>query len=98
MGACPELSPSHKNKLLHSSSIVSSVNYNPEKISYQTFDSSAEEVLRMKTKPEKILAGNIEIPESNELTTDAWTWSALDTGGVLRINHQKSNRIVIQFN
>src|SRR4030042_1850978 len=72
MSACPELAPSHKNKLLSSSSIITEINYSSEKILYQTFDSSAKEVLRLKTKPEKILADNIELNESNELITDSW--------------------------
>jgi hypothetical protein len=97
MGACPELSPSHKNKLLRSSSIVSSVNYNTEKISYQTFDSYAVEVLRMKTKPEKIFTDDTEIFKSDQLNPDSWTWTPLDTGGILRINHQNSNEINIEF-
>ena len=97
MSACPELAPSHKNKLVSSSSIITEINYSPEKISYQTFDLSSEEVLRLITKPEKIFAGDTEIPESDELDSDVWTWIPLDKGGVLRINHQNSNKVIISF-
>ncbi len=98
MSACPELAPSHKNKLLSSSSVVIKVNYSPNRISYQTFDSSSREVLRLKTKPEKILADNIELTENNELIADSWKWTSLDNGGVLSINHKNSNKIIIQLN
>jgi hypothetical protein len=97
MSACPELAPSHKNKLLSSSSVVAKVNYSPEKIIYKTFDTSAKEVLRLKTKPEKILAGESELPEKEDETANGWTWTSLDNGGVLRINHQNSDKIIIQL-
>ena len=95
MAAMPELAPSHKNKLLESSSVVTNIEYSPEKIDYKTFDTEAIDLLRLTTKPVKILAAGEELPESDQLSGDKWTWTALVTGGVLRINHKHSNDIII---
>jgi hypothetical protein len=95
MSAFPELAPSHKNKLLSSTSIVKNISYSPNGISYQTYDTSSKEILRMKTKPEKIQAGESEIPECKELNMNCWTWTPLDSGGILRIQHSVSYQVEI---
>jgi hypothetical protein len=97
MGACPELAPSHKNKLLGSSTVVSRIEYAPDRISYQTYDPSSKEVLRLKTKPVTILSAGIVLPESQELTDNTWTWTSMDTGGILNISHHNSGSITIHF-
>jgi len=95
MATLPELAPAHKNKLLESSSVVTKIEYSPKKITYKTFDAEAIELLRLTAKPVKILAAGEELPESNELSGDKWTWTTLETGGVLRIDHKQSNDISI---
>jgi len=95
MAALPELAPSHKNKLLESSSVITNIEYTPENITYKTFDAAAIELLRLTTKPVKVLAAGEELPESDQLSGDKWTWTALVTGGVLRIDHKHSNDIII---
>jgi hypothetical protein len=95
MAALPELAPSHKNKLLQSSSVVRNIEYTPGNITYKTFDTAATELLRLTTKPVKILAAGEVLPETDQLSGDSWTWTPLSTGGVLRINHKYSNEISI---
>ena len=95
MAALPELAPSHKNKLLESSSVVTDIEYNSENIAYKTFDTESIELLRLTTKPVKILAAGEVLPESDQLSGDNWTWTTLVTGGVLRINHIHSDEISI---
>ncbi len=95
MAALPELAPSHKNKLLESSSVVTHIEYSPKKITYKTFDTEAIELLRLTTKPVKILSDGEELPESDQLSGDKWTWTALAKGGVLRIHHKQSNELSI---
>jgi len=97
MSAWPELAPYHKNKLLGSTSIVSRIDYAPDSISYQTYDLSSEELLRLKVKPKIILAGNKEIPANNQQNTEGWKWTPMDKGGVLRIKHQNSNKVTIHL-
>jgi hypothetical protein len=95
MAALPELAPSHKNKLLLSSSVVRSIEYGAENIAYKTFDAEAMELLRLKTKPVKILAAGVALPRAEEPGGNSWTWTPMETGGVLRINHEHSNEILI---
>jgi hypothetical protein len=95
MATQPELAPSHKNKLLQSSSVITNIEYNQNKIAYRTFDREAAELLKLTTKPSKVFAGGKALPESDQLSGNNWTWKGLDTGGILRINHEHSNEISI---
>ncbi len=111
MNACPEVAPSHKNKLLGSTSVIASVNYSPDMITYRTFDNSATEVFRLTKKPLKIFAGDLELSEIvtntetdveieagiDDETGDVWNWKPLEEGGVLRIIHENSNEINIKM-
>ena len=49
----PELAPSGKNRFLGSTSVVTSIEYRPESITYTTYD-PAKDILRLKQKPVKI--------------------------------------------
>ena len=97
MATLPELAPSHKNKLLQSSSVITNIEYNQENISYRTFDPEAVELLRLTTKPSKVLAGGEALPVSDQLSDDNWIWIELERGGILRINHIHANEISIQL-
>lgn len=97
MAACPELSPSHKNKLLYSTSVITEVKYSPDYISYKTYDAVANEILRLTDKPVKILSGEINMAEKNDEKEDGWKWISLEEGGVVQIHHSKSNEIVIHI-
>ena len=95
MAALPELAPSQKNKLLQSSSVVTNIEYSQDNIAYKTYDTEAFELLRLTTKPVKILAAGEALPQADQLSGDSWTWTPLATGGVLRIDHKHSNEISI---
>jgi hypothetical protein len=75
--------------------VVRNIEYTPGNITYKTFDTAATELLRLTTKPVKILAAGEVLPETDQLSGDSWTWTPLATGGVLRINHKYSNEISI---
>jgi hypothetical protein len=95
MAALPELAPSYKNKLLQSSSVITNIEYTPDNIAYKTYDKASIELLRLTTKPDKILSAGEALPQADQLSGDSWTWTPLATGGVLRINHTHSNEISI---
>jgi hypothetical protein len=97
MAACPELSPSHKNKLLYSTSVITDVKYSPDLISYKTYDAMAKEILRLSDKPDKIFSGERKLAEKNDETRDGWNWTSLNKGGVVQIHHTKSNQIIIHI-
>ncbi len=95
MAAMPGLAPSHKHKLLQSSSVIRHIEYAPKNIVYQTFDTAATELLRLTARPSKILAAGEALPQADQLVKDSWTWTPLATGGVLRIRHDDANEISI---
>jgi hypothetical protein len=97
MAAFPELSPPHKNRLLCSTSIIYEIKYSDEEITYRTFDASADELLRLTTKPVKVLSGNNVLSETTDLNSNSWTWQPLETGGILRVSHDDADHIMIQF-
>jgi len=72
---------------------ITNIKYTPENIAFKTFDIAAIEAQRLTNKPVKILAACEELPQTDQLTGDSWTWTPLATGGILRINHKHSNEI-----
>jgi hypothetical protein len=86
MAALPELSPSHKNRFLSSTSIISSIKYVPEAIVYTTFD-QATDILRLKQKPVRITCDGAELKESADTNSEGFNWKTLSAGGVLQIKH-----------
>ena len=97
MAAMPELAPADENHLLGSLSVITTVSYTADSITYRTFDNKSFEILRLTTKPEKILL-NGKILEENDLQENTgWCWSALDNGGILRVTHEDGNALIIVF-
>jgi hypothetical protein len=84
MAAMPELAPAQKNRFLSSTSIVTSINYTPEIITYITYD-SATDILRLKLKPVKIICDGLELKELSD--AEGFSWKNLSSGGVLTIRH-----------
>jgi hypothetical protein len=97
MAAMPELAPIDENHLLGSSSVVSNIIYTADSISYTTYDNESSEVLRLVTRPEKILVNGKSLKESGLQEETGWSWTVLEKGGVLRIVHNDGNRINIEF-
>jgi hypothetical protein len=86
MASMPELSPANKNRFLSSTSIVTSIEYKPEIITYSTYD-SATDMLRLKQKPNGIDCDGKELKESVDKNSEGFNWKPLSTGGVLQIKH-----------
>jgi hypothetical protein len=92
MASVPQWAPADENHLLRSSSIVRSIKYSDDKIIYTTFDLSASEVLKLKTKPEKIYAGNEVLPAK------FYTIEQNKNGGwIVNIHHKGQSAITIQL-
>ena len=71
MAAVPELAPPNQNHLIGSTSVVKSIRYEPERITWQTFDAKSTDTFRLARKP-KSLAKD-------------WMWRPLKQGGVLEV-------------
>jgi hypothetical protein len=86
MAAMPELAPSHKNRFLGTTSVVTLINFKQEAINYTTFN-SATDILRLTRKPGKITCDGTEMKETNDANSEGFNWKTLPTGGVLQIKH-----------
>ncbi len=95
MAALPELAPSDANRLLSSSSVVQSIEYKPGQVSFTTYDDASQVTLRMTSKPKTITVNGKRIEPVGKLVANSWTWTALEKGGVVKINYSGGNRISI---
>jgi len=100
MAVAPELAPKGQNHLLRSSSVVKSISYTPDSVSYTTFDSGAQELLRIAFTPTVVTAGGkrlIQLKDVSELDRqEGYTFEAPgDVAGVLRIRHDGAGNIEI---
>ncbi len=84
MAAAPELAPDDADHLLRSSSIVQQISYKNDELTYKTFDKNSVELLRLTSKPEKILIDEKTLGE-NPSGEFGWEWLSMEKGGVLKI-------------
>lgn len=97
MAALPTLAPPNENHLLRSSSIISSIQYGTISIKYKTFDNQSVEKFRLVKKPATIKVNGNILKENSKNYKFGWSWSELEKGGVLYVNHEKGNEVVITF-
>jgi len=95
LGAFPEWAPAGEDHLLRSSSVVQSVSYAADQISYRTFDTAATEVLRLSAMPSRVLASGVELARRGDLSQPGWTFDAAT--GATRIRHDAANQVVIEL-
>jgi len=95
MAAVPEWAPAGEDHLINSSSIVKAINYQAEKIEFNSFDNNSSVILRLTKKPRKVLVEDISVPLAKALTSNTWTWEALDQGGVMRLNYNTGTQVII---
>jgi hypothetical protein len=97
MGAMPEFAPHGQNHLLRSSSVVQKVRYSKQGIEYQTFDKAATEVLRLTSRPARVLAGDSVLTQGADLKDEGYTLEAMSGGDYLvRVRHVQSNTVKIE--
>jgi hypothetical protein len=93
VGSVPEWAPSSQSHLLRSTSVVRSVQYAPTDITYQVFDTSAQEVLRLNFTPQSVTADGVLLPKVPDLAQPGWTFTSAT--GVLRVRHDAGTQIRI---
>lgn len=99
MASNPELAVA-ENHLLRSSSVIQKIKYEKHKIVYTTFDANSEELIRLKSKPHRIVVDGKRMQEAKEIKgnqLDGWNWQKLSTGGALRLSHRNGNNIEIRL-
>jgi hypothetical protein len=99
MAAVPAWAPAGENHFLRSSSVIQTIRYQPDAITYRTFDPVATERFRLTRKPAGITAGTQALQESINLSSEGWTWEPCPTGtgGILNIRHQHDCSVIIQM-
>lgn len=80
IAAVPEWAPEGENHLLSSTSVVTSIRYEKQKIEFSTFDESSQVIMRLNSKPVKVLLNG------KPASVNSWKWEPLKKGGVLRLN------------
>jgi hypothetical protein len=99
MGAVPEWAPASENHVVRSTSIVKRILYEPNVVTYATFDRAATDVLRLASRPESITVGGNAIAESAKPVgdgEDGYTVHAAASGGaVVRVTHASSSEVVV---
>lgn len=96
MGAIPEFAPMGENHLLRSTSVVTEVEYGEHSIRYRTFDNDANEVLRMKFRPNRITAGSQSLALVKSEGDEGYTLRGLPSGDfVVKVHHRRANEINI---
>jgi hypothetical protein len=83
MALLPELAPKRQNHVLGSSSVVRSVTYERNRVSYTTFADSASDVLRLRFRPTTVSGGDYTVEPAG--------------GGdfVVRVRHTHARRITV---
>jgi len=101
MASYPQLAPSDSDHILSSTSVLHNVLYSAQGISYEVFDSTSTEEIRMTAKPTQVLSRNEALEEQfpqtvgEPLTAPAWIWRPLAIGGVVELHHSRGNEITI---
>jgi hypothetical protein len=97
LGAVPDFAPKGQDHLLHSSSVVQKVKYGSSSLDYQTFDKAGIEILRLTSKPARVVAGGSVLPLRGDLKDEGYTVEALAGGDyVVHVRHTRSNKIRIE--
>jgi hypothetical protein len=92
IASVPEWAPSDENHLLRSSTIIRSIKYSEDTITYKTFDAGSEELFKLKAEPEKIYAGD------KILSKDFYKLETLTTGGfTVKVRHLGQTEITISL-
>jgi len=90
-----ELTSPEINRLIGTTSVIKQINYLDDKISYETYDNSSSETLRMTWEPAEILVNGILLKKDKFPVNNNWYWESLEKGGVLYVGHTNGQRIEI---
>jgi hypothetical protein len=92
--AVPEWSPAHESHLLGSSSAVTKIAYGRGSVTYSTFDSDSNDVLRIDFTPTAVRVGGRAISAPKGLAREGFEFDPATR--VLRIQHTSSRDVDIQ--
>ncbi len=96
MAAMPELSPC-ENHILKSESVVRSVEYGKNQISFTTFDDNGAAIIRLIKKPAEISVDGVKIQENKTGNVNTWNWVPLAKGGYIKVLYSGGKNIIIKL-
>ena len=91
--------PNRENHIVHSTTVVKDVLYEPGRISYATHDAprGTEEVLRLAFRPASIRADGRPLRERRALDANGYFFTPLSNGDcIVRVRHDGRTRIVVE--
>ncbi len=100
MAAAPELAPANRNRMLRSDGTVTHITYEPDFITYTTFEEATAERFRLLKKPTTVTTDGKQLPETKTANgSPGWTWRAISQtgGGVLDIVKEAGKEVEIRF-
>jgi hypothetical protein len=92
--AVPGWAPAHESHLLGSSSVVTKIAYGRGSVTYSTFDSDSNDVLRIDFVPSALRVGGRAISAPKGLSREGFEFDPAT--GVLRIQHTSSRDVDVQ--
>jgi hypothetical protein len=97
MGAQPQWAPAGESHIVRSTSIVAKVAYEPEAVTWTTFDDDAVETLRLPYRPWRVRVEGQDLPRRTSLDAgDGYSTAPLPSGDVLvRIRHRARGPVTV---
>ncbi|MFI5129379.1 MAG: T9SS type A sorting domain-containing protein [Chitinophagales bacterium] len=93
LAAVPEWTPFTQTHLLRSTSVIKSISYGLNTVSYTTYDASSTEVIHVNFTPLTITANGVVLPRRTDLSQPGWTLDVATK--TLRIYHTAGTQIAI---
>lgn len=96
MAAVPDWAPSGENHLLSSTSVVSDVTYERDRIAWTTFDQDSTESVRLASEVAAVYVDAVRIAPRQELDDEGYLVQPLRTGGtLLRVRHRRARAVAV---
>lgn len=93
LGAIPEWAPAGQSHIVRSTTVIKSVTYATNSVTYTTFDGASTETLRVAFTPAGVLVNGEPLPQRSDLSQPGWVFSA--SNSVLRIRHDTGTNLQV---
>jgi len=97
MAFLPELAPAGENHLLSSTSIIQKIKYETNKISFTTFDSDSEILLRLASEPKSVMVSGKPLNKLDQLIGNGYTWNKIGNDGVMKLKYSHGTEVLINL-
>jgi len=97
MAFLPELAPANQNHLLSSTSTIQKISYESSKISFTTFDSESEALLRLASEPKSVTVLGKSLSQLDQLNGNGYTWERIGNDWVMKLKYSQGTEVIINF-